>query len=529
MDVSFRSPGGSQSTTVGRTGLVVGCAGGGADLELEDPRLDAKHGRVWFDGAVVWYLDLESKTGSYFHQRRLQDRVSLEPGDEITLGDTTLSLSAQPALEGMELRMSGGVGRTTVNEILGGAGQRARYVAALSDFVQDLLNSTDAESLDRTVHRLNEVIPGGQTSLVAWPFGPGGKVEHLVPPSEKARPISRSLAQKAVNRAEALLFSEGFPQDVEVEQSTKVKGIRSAVYIPLAAEDGEVLAILCIDSPSPRFALDPDAFQFMRAVGGLLSSALAADDLREQARLKELEAREEESHREALANFLKIASHDLRSPLAIVRGFSNLIDKATDLDTVKKLNARVRNAGNRADALIRAYLEVSALTSDRKLALHLENLNLQTLVDEEIQFVEDSQGEHTTPHRFINAVTGGLTVRADSLKLRQILNNLLTNAARYTREPGEIKVEAEDQGEQVVMRVVDSGVGISVEDQELLFRQFQRAGNPGDIPGTGLGLWLTAALVSAHGGEISVSSTPGEGSTFSFTLPGIQSFTENSG
>lgn len=507
--------------TVGADGLVIGCHEGGADFQVQDPELEPQHGKLWLEEGVVWYKDLGSRGGSFFLGRRLKDRVSLEPGDEVCLGQTKISLSAEKQLEdGMELKMHGSVDPDALTEVLGSESRRvAKYVSALSDFVQELLNSKGVSSLPDTMQRLREVIPAGQISLVAWPLGPGGRPYHLVPPSEKARPVSRSLAQTAVNRREALLFSESLHEDEDyVDKSVKVKGISSAVYMPLMDDKDRVIAILCIDSPSPRFALDPDLFQFIRAVGGLLSSSLAADELREDARRKELEAAEVASHREALANFLRIASHDLRSPLAVVRGFSALIEDEDDLETIKSLNARVRNASSRADGLIRAYLEVAALTSDRELKLELESLDLHALVAEELQFVRDAETGGTAQHTFTNRVPEGLKVQADPLKLRQILGNLITNAARYTLEEGEVAVEAEPRDEGVEVRVVDQGVGISESDQKKLFQQFERAGDTRQVPGTGLGLWLTAALVRAHGGEIAVQSELGKGSTFSFTL-----------
>ncbi len=499
---------------------MVGCGGGGADLELEDPALGARHAKVWLEDGVVWYEDLGSPSGSLFQGRRLEGRVSLEPGDSVKLGGTRLSLSSSKQLEdGMELKMHGSVDPEALTQVLGASGRVARYVSALSEFVQELLNSKGFSSLPKTMQRLREVIPGGQISLVAWPLGPSGRAYHLVPPSEKARPVSRSLAQSAVDRREALLFSETM-YDVggDVEKSTKVKGIRSAVYVPLMDDKDRVIAILCIDSPSPSFALDPDLFQFIRAVGGLLSSSLAADELREEARRSELEAAELKSHREALANFLRIASHDLRSPLAVVRGFSALIEDEEDVEAIKSLNARVRNASSRADALIRAYLEVGALTSDRELKLNLEILDLHRMVAEEMQFVEDAHGEKGPSHTFSNRVPEGLEVEADPVKLRQILDNLIINAARYTLEEGEVVVEASPVDDGIEVRVVDHGVGISESDQKKLFQQFARAGDTRQVPGTGLGLWLTAALVRAHGGEIRVESRLGEGTTFSFTL-----------
>jgi signal transduction histidine kinase len=103
--------------------------------------------------------------------------------------------------------------------------------------------------------------------------------------------------------------------------------------------------------------------------------------------------------------------------------------------------------------------------------------------------------------------------------VEQILNNLVSNAIKYGAEKPEVIVECRDEGEHSLISVSDNGIGISHEDQRKLFAEFERIGQDHSIPGTGLGLWLTNTLVQAHGGKMGVESQPGEGSTFSFTLP----------
>jgi len=110
-----------------------------------------------------------------------------------------------------------------------------------------------------------------------------------------------------------------------------------------------------------------------------------------------------------------------------------------------------------------------------------------------------------------------LEITADPRRLKQIMHNLLSNAVKFTPKGGSIKVEVEREGDELVISVTDTGIGIPPEEQERIFEKFHQVS---DAPGTGLGLALTRKLVEMHGGRIWVESEgKGKGSRFSFTLP----------
>jgi len=111
-------------------------------------------------------------------------------------------------------------------------------------------------------------------------------------------------------------------------------------------------------------------------------------------------------------------------------------------------------------------------------------------------------------------------VEGDPTQLRQVFQNLLGNAITYSGDnPPQIHVEAEQQGRKWLLSVSDEGIGIDADDQDRVFQVFQRLHSRDEHAGTGLGLALCQRIVERHGGEIWVESDPGEGSTFSFTLP----------
>jgi signal transduction histidine kinase len=110
---------------------------------------------------------------------------------------------------------------------------------------------------------------------------------------------------------------------------------------------------------------------------------------------------------------------------------------------------------------------------------------------------------------------------ADERKVKQILLNLLSNAVKFTPDGGRVDVSAKQNGKAVEIAVKDTGIGISAEDQVVLFEEFRQVGKDSarKAEGTGLGLALTRKFVELHGGEIRVDSAPGKGSVFAFTLP----------
>ncbi len=241
-------------------------------------------------------------------------------------------------------------------------------------------------------------------------------------------------------------------------------------------------------------------------------SQQAIKDMREVDRLK--------------SQFLANMSHELRTPLNSIIGFSRVILKGID-GPVTELEQQdltaIYNSGQHLLMLINDILDLSKIEAG-KMELAFDEVNITEIISSVMStatgLVKDK------PIKLVRNIEPDLpTVRADAIRVRQVLINLLSNAAKFTDE-GEITVEASVRPSlaghpEILVSVSDTGPGISQEDQAKLFQPFSQVD---DSPtrktgGSGLGLSISQQLIQLHGGRIGVHSTVGKGSTFYFTLP----------
>ncbi len=211
-------------------------------------------------------------------------------------------------------------------------------------------------------------------------------------------------------------------------------------------------------------------------------------------------------------------SHELRSPLTSVKGFTSLLlnrwDRLADDDKVSMLEQVNRDA-DRVTRLITELLDISRLESGR-LVLRRQMVDLPRLA---ASVVENVGVEYPALDATLSFATSFPKVYADPDKLVQVLTNLVENACKYASPTG-LRLSGESNGNQVTLAVADRGEGIDAEDIESVFTRFFRQ-SEARPSGSGLGLWISRGLVEAHGGHLAVTSVPGQGSTFSFTLPQV--------
>jgi PAS domain S-box-containing protein len=249
----------------------------------------------------------------------------------------------------------------------------------------------------------------------------------------------------------------------------------------------------------------------------------AVEELSARMRLQEAErarALAEEANR-AKTEFLSRMSHELRTPLNAILGFAQLLelDRTQPLAESQRERARrIQVAGWHLLAMIDDVLDLSRVESGA-VSLSLEPLDLEIPINDalHLQRAAIAQAGLQLVQRI---APDARYARGDATRVKQVLTNLISNAVKYNRPGGTLAVVAERAGERVRVHVADTGVGMTPEKMQRLFRPFDRLGQEtSGIEGTGIGLVIARRLVEMMGGELTVDSRAGEGSRFSFTLP----------
>lgn len=221
--------------------------------------------------------------------------------------------------------------------------------------------------------------------------------------------------------------------------------------------------------------------------------------------------------RENQLRYLAAVAHDLRNPLSAIAMSSELIAQDETLcgDTKQCFDV-IHRQTTFLGRMVSDLLDTTRIESG-----HLE-LNRKL---EDVRGVVTDCAElfrnYSTPHRIVLS-TGGepITCSIDPLRISQVVNNLISNAIKYSPYGGDVIIVVEDEGHQAVIEVIDRGAGINVDELEQIFEPFKRSkSTKGTIPGVGLGLFTARKIVNAHGGHIEVESVVGVGSTFRVCLP----------
>lgn len=222
------------------------------------------------------------------------------------------------------------------------------------------------------------------------------------------------------------------------------------------------------------------------------------------------------------STFVSVISHELKTPVALIKGYAGTLrrpDATWDAETMNEGLGVIEEEADRLNSLIDNLLDASRIQAG-VFRLELGDVNLERLA----QRVVDGFRLQTDAHDFELDFPADLpAVVADEARIRQVLDNLVSNAIKYSPNGGTIRIGAWQDAHGVTCYVADQGIGIPTDDQARLFQSFYRvdSGMRRRTKGTGLGLYLSKTIVDAHDGSIWVRSEPGKGSTFFFSLPNV--------
>ncbi|MBB4569325.1 signal transduction histidine kinase [Rhizobium leucaenae] len=303
------------------------------------------------------------------------------------------------------------------------------------------------------------------------------------------------------------------------------KGGRASQDITL--QDGRVVRITHSSMEDGRYvATHEDITESVRNAEALFKNketleatvALRTQEVEEQTRELERLLLQERNINELQRQFVALASHEFRTPLAIIDGAAQRLLRAkgeVSLQFVRDKAEQIRSSVLRIVDLMESILAASRMDNGTIQIRH-ERFPLRAMIESCCH----RQSTITKSHRIISDIDSlPEYIEADKFALEQVFSNLLSNAAKYAPHQPDIYVSGWQEGEAVKIVVRDNGVGIDAEDVPKIFQRYFRARTSTGIPGTGLGLYLVKQIVDLHGGSIEIDSKKGKGTSLIITLP----------
>ena len=324
-----------------------------------------------------------------------------------------------------------------------------------------------------------------------------------------------------INAAPVYLADVGRDAGATEGNSAKIHRLvpaKSLLTFPLIKDD-EIFGVLTFANTDNYFQLDQEDIDHIGQYVTYVVSALS--NARNYQEIKAARSAADSANK-AKSQFLANMSHELRTPMNAIIGFSEVLNDRIfgELnDKQAEYLVDIHAAGQHLLSLINDILDLSKIEAGR-LELSLTEFDLPaTFNDALVLMKERARTRGVALHKELDSGLGVIT--ADERMVKQVLINLLTNAIKFTMEGGSVTVRGRASDKEVEISVSDTGIGIRMEDKEMIFEEFSQSGDDytNKQEGTGLGLALSRRLVELLGGRLRVVSELGQGSTFTFTLP----------
>jgi signal transduction histidine kinase len=300
-------------------------------------------------------------------------------------------------------------------------------------------------------------------------------------------------------------------RDAEHLEALRGLGLHELLTVPLVGR-GQVFGAVTVGNSSARPLLSAEDVAMLedlgRRAGTAVDTARLLTDSQESLRLQE--------------EFMAVTSHDMRTPLAAVRGYAQLARRhlsggVQDLASVDRWLGDIDESASRLTSLVSEFMDVTLLRAGQEVPLQLQPTDLVALVTERVR---EHEGAAAETHRFTTKLeNGSLIGNWDQARIGRVLDNLLGNAVKFSPGGGAIEVKVAGDETDAVVSITDQGIGIAPQDMGRIFLPMYRGANASTVAGTGLGLAGSRRLVELMGGAITVRSRLGKGSTFTVRLP----------
>jgi two-component system phosphate regulon sensor histidine kinase PhoR len=225
-----------------------------------------------------------------------------------------------------------------------------------------------------------------------------------------------------------------------------------------------------------------------------------------------------EIYKQAKKDFVSNVSHELKTPIAVMKGIVETLEQEKDIQTIKKFLSMAKKRIDQMDSLINDLLILAKLESKEE-KLNITKADLSRVVNSIFNDLEHLSKEKSI--KLINLVPEGFIIEVDHKKFNILLKNLIENAIKYNKTEGSVTVSAERKNGEILINVTDTGIGIPKEFQPLIFERFYRVdkSRSRNVGGTGLGLSIVKHIAEAHKGKVEVKSELNIGSTFTVRIP----------